>query len=835
MSSVSSAVRHADRAAATSSTPSAAWAGAKSFVRNATGSSAASSRSVRSTSSASPVSERDGQSSSAAVGSGIGLGLKKKRRNTLGSMAKSQSQGGIATTAQQSGGGVGSGVELSGFGARVSHPSASTATSRANSNASSANSTTGTPALSSAGTSAGAQQAQPPQPSTPTALPTASSSTATTTPHRSSAAEHGKSQSPQSVKYCDANFDYIVRPGDMFNNRYMLEKVIGRGSFGQVVRAYDTRTKTHVAIKIIKNNALYVEQALSEVRMTAYLNRIDPDDAHAIMRIFDKFIFRGHQCLVLELLSFSLYDLLRSTEFYGVSLNLVRKFSRQILNCLAFLARDDVNIAHCDLKPENVLLRHPQRSAIKVVDFGASCRVSDSMFTYVQSRFYRAPEVILGLPYSTQVDVWSLGCMLVELHTGYPLFAGRDEADQIAVIVERLGMPPKHMLDRGKKTLLFFDRVPITGRKTNLNAIGGGSVGDSASRTGSNGIFPASPDSAGTSATAGNGDGEAEIVETVRDATDSRPSVSNFSGSGGDDFDGYEWVLKPGLGKNEGETIPGSQPIQAFVDDLTSASTGKRKRVSGGHSESDYQVFLDLASEMLRFDPDDRITAISSLANSFVTGSSLGGSNGRSGRESPPPMPAPTLSGGVTFSSELETGRAAPVQSRAAGNGVALSAAGNIGSVGDSLNTLKDVGGSLRMSKSESAIPPVPVPMLVLHSSDWAEEVGIEPPPWRSGGPAAFGKPQRRGGGEHIEGDIFHRPSGSKAELLPSAGGGAPLRLTPRLAGLRGVASFALGPSDSSGSVSRVVSRLPIFPSEKDKPPIASSGHSMLLRRVNCT
>lgn len=271
------------------------------------------------------------------------------------------------------------------------------------------------------------------------------------------AANTEPSSSPHSIQHHDDKFDYIVSRGEIFNNRYNIEQVIGRGSFGQVVRALDTRDNTHVAIKIIKNNSSYVEHALKEVRMTSYLNSIDRDDEHSIMRLRDKFIYRGHQCLVLELLACSLYDLLCDTSFHGVTLNLVRKFCKQILSCLSFLARPDINIAHCDLKPENVLLRHPQRSTIKVVDFGAAAHISDSMLFYVQSRFYRAPEVILGVPYTTQVDVWSLGCMLIELHTGRPVFAGKDEGDQMAIIVKRLGIPPAYMLENGKKTHQFFE------------------------------------------------------------------------------------------------------------------------------------------------------------------------------------------------------------------------------------------------------------------------------------------------------------------------------------------------------------------------------------------
>lgn len=87
------------------------------------------------------------------------------------------------------------------------------------------------------------------------------------------------------------------------------------------------------------------------------------------------FIFRNHLCLVFELLSYNLYDLLRNTNFRGVSLNLTRKFAQQLCTALLFLATPELNIIHCDLKPENILLCNPKRSAIKIVDFGSSCQL----------------------------------------------------------------------------------------------------------------------------------------------------------------------------------------------------------------------------------------------------------------------------------------------------------------------------------------------------------------------------------------------------------------------------------------------------------------------------
>ena len=77
-----------------------------------------------------------------------------------------------------------------------------------------------------------------------------------------------------------------------------------------------------------------------------------------------------------------------------------------------------LNIVHCDLKPENILLKSYRKCEIKVIDLGSSCFMSDNLNLYIQSRSYRSPEVILGLPYDQKIDIWSLGCILAELYTG---------------------------------------------------------------------------------------------------------------------------------------------------------------------------------------------------------------------------------------------------------------------------------------------------------------------------------------------------------------------------------------------------------------------------------
>lgn len=259
----------------------------------------------------------------------------------------------------------------------------------------------------------------------------------------------------------DDRNDLIINPPEKWLNRYTIENRTGRGSFGQVVQAFDHYTEERVAIKIIKNRQAFFKQAQVEIRLLEQLNRVmemNPHKNYRIVKLKHHFTYKNHTCMVFELLSHNLFELLRNTNYKGVSLNLTRKFAQQLCGSLHELSQRELSIIHCDLKPENILLVNPKRSEIKLIDFGSSCHLGETHFHYLQSRFYRSPEVLLGLPYDMSIDMWSLGCILVEMHTGEPLFAGVNEEDQVMKIVEVIGIPPKHMLDKAKKAKLFFDK-----------------------------------------------------------------------------------------------------------------------------------------------------------------------------------------------------------------------------------------------------------------------------------------------------------------------------------------------------------------------------------------
>ncbi|KAF1965945.1 hypothetical protein BU23DRAFT_560640 [Bimuria novae-zelandiae CBS 107.79] len=257
--------------------------------------------------------------------------------------------------------------------------------------------------------------------------------------------------------YDDDRGDYNIVLGDHLAYRYEVVDLLGKGSFGQVVRCVDHKTGALVAIKIIRNKKRFHQQALVEVNILQKLREWDPENKHSMINFTQSFYFRGHLCISTELLGMNLYEFIKAYEFKGFSLRLIRRFCKQMLNSLVMLKSK--RVIHCDLKPENILLAHPLHSEIKVIDFGSSCFENEKVYTYIQSRFYRSPEVILGMSYGLPIDMWSLGCILAELLTGYPIFPGENEQEQLACIMEIFGPPEKHLIEKSSRKKLFFDSM----------------------------------------------------------------------------------------------------------------------------------------------------------------------------------------------------------------------------------------------------------------------------------------------------------------------------------------------------------------------------------------
>ncbi|OMJ73935.1 hypothetical protein SteCoe_27279 [Stentor coeruleus] len=254
--------------------------------------------------------------------------------------------------------------------------------------------------------------------------------------------------------YDDDNGNYKIRIRDHIAFRYEILNILGKGTFGQVVKCYDHKRKEEVAIKIIKNKKSFHNQAVIELKILQKLRQNDPENNYNVVKIKNYFLFRKHICITFELLSINLYELLTQNNFEGLSLTLIHRFAVQLLVCLQYISKH--RILHCDLKPENILLKNTEKPLINVIDFGSSCTDTETSNFYIQSRFYRAPEVILGIKYSFPIDMWSLGCILVELCTGFPLFAGESEHHQLLCMIGVLGLPPEEMVSMSPKREDFF-------------------------------------------------------------------------------------------------------------------------------------------------------------------------------------------------------------------------------------------------------------------------------------------------------------------------------------------------------------------------------------------
>ncbi|KAL6841289.1 hypothetical protein ACP4OV_028807 [Aristida adscensionis] len=256
----------------------------------------------------------------------------------------------------------------------------------------------------------------------------------------------------------EENKEFPIVIDSVIAGRYRITEYLGSAAFSRVVRAHDLRTGFDVCLKIIKNDKDFFDQSLDEIKLLKYVNKYDPEDDHHILRLYDYFYYQEHLFIVTELLRANLYEFQKYNQESGdelyFSLPRIQSIARQCLEALVYLHH--LNIVHCDLKPENILLKSYSRCEIKVIDLGSSCFLSDNLTLYVQSRSYRAPEVILGMPYDQKIDIWSLGCILAELYTGEVLFPNESVPIILARMIGTIGPIDSEMLALGQETRKYF-------------------------------------------------------------------------------------------------------------------------------------------------------------------------------------------------------------------------------------------------------------------------------------------------------------------------------------------------------------------------------------------
>ncbi|KAF8391141.1 hypothetical protein HHK36_023442 [Tetracentron sinense] len=259
----------------------------------------------------------------------------------------------------------------------------------------------------------------------------------------------------------DAEGYYSYRFGEVLDGRYEVIAAHGKGVFSTVVRARDLKAgkddPEEVAIKIIRNNDTMYKAGLEELIILKKLAGADPEDRRHCVRFLSSFKYRNHLCLVFESLHMNLREVLKKFgRNIGLKLTAVRAYAKQLFIALKHLR--NCGVLHCDIKPDNMLVNEA-KNLLKLCDFGNAMFAGKNEITpYLVSRFYRAPEIILGLPYDHPMDIWSVGCCLYEIYSGKVLFPGPSNNDMLRLHMELKGPFPKKMLRKGAFTDQHFDQ-----------------------------------------------------------------------------------------------------------------------------------------------------------------------------------------------------------------------------------------------------------------------------------------------------------------------------------------------------------------------------------------
>ena len=259
----------------------------------------------------------------------------------------------------------------------------------------------------------------------------------------------------------------------LINGRYKVDNYLGFGGFSKVVKCFDTYSNITVALKMISDKT-YDDRL--EISIMKQISNSEDKRSKIAIQYFDSFQLNERHYVVLEYGGISLYDFMRQNNKIPFSLSFIRNVAKQSLEFLSFL--HSIGIIHCDIKPENIMLKNekykevtlseatcaqmnhidsrlktriPIQDDIKFIDFGLACYGTDKVHTKrIGTRPYYSPEMILERGWSYGVDIWSIGCTLLELYTGIQPFCADDDRDQLLKMELVLGKFPSVLSERSK-------------------------------------------------------------------------------------------------------------------------------------------------------------------------------------------------------------------------------------------------------------------------------------------------------------------------------------------------------------------------------------------------
>ncbi|CAL2046520.1 unnamed protein product [Caenorhabditis brenneri] len=292
----------------------------------------------------------------------------------------------------------------------------------------------------------------------------------------------GDAENKEELDYGNGGY-YPVKNSQVLNKRYEVQKMLGNGHFATVHMAEDRMTESTVAVKIAKSDRRYAKPSEMEIKFMERIKEVTKSNSSStgsknIVKLLDDFRIKGkegiHVVMVFEVLCMDLDRLLFESNQQVLTLDRIRRFSKNILEGLHFL-HTKCKIMHLDIKPENCLVKidphnmdlsDPSCTAIlKIGDFGTSAWITDNIKGKAQTCHYRAPEAFLEANVRPLVDVWSVGCVLYEMITRDLLFLcnkeGGDCKKQLhfGYISEVLGPIKQRFFKMDERNSVFFDEV----------------------------------------------------------------------------------------------------------------------------------------------------------------------------------------------------------------------------------------------------------------------------------------------------------------------------------------------------------------------------------------
>ncbi|CAN0434184.1 unnamed protein product [Lampetra planeri] len=268
---------------------------------------------------------------------------------------------------------------------------------------------------------------------------------------------YNKSEGCNNDGYDDQERNYILFRHEHLRYRYEVLKKIGEGGQGQVIQCLDHKRNILVAIKILVSPSSSKQETYQkmELQIALELQGEGSDEDFNVIEVLNRFHFRGHYCIVMELLKESLHEVIRNAGLRRLDMAMVKTYTRGILKFLRHI--HSRKIVHADIKPENVLVKDTVTGTVRITDFGTSFFVESQPMNVGGTLEYLAPELLLGYSLTCGVDMCALGCTVAELATGRELFRSNSHEDHLPRCIEILGMPPRYMVNGAPDRTQFFD------------------------------------------------------------------------------------------------------------------------------------------------------------------------------------------------------------------------------------------------------------------------------------------------------------------------------------------------------------------------------------------